>query len=38
MTNTIYENKHLVIISSDVKAGGISKMIGIHALALVRGI
>ena len=30
------KNKHLVIISSDIKAGGISKMIGVHALALVR--
>ena len=30
------KNKHLAIISSDIKAGGISKMIGIHALALVR--
>ena len=30
------KNKHLVVISFDTKAGGISNMIGIHALALVR--
>ena len=30
------KNKHLVIISSDINAGGISNMLGIHALALVR--
>ena len=30
------KNKHLVIISSDIKAGDISNMIGVHALALVR--
>ena len=30
------KNKHLVIISSDIKAGGISNMIGVHAFALVR--
>jgi len=30
------KNKHLVLISFDTKAGGISNMIGIHSLALVR--
>ena len=30
------KNKHLVLISFDTKAGGISNMIGIHALALAR--
>jgi len=30
------KNKHLVIISSDKEAGGISNMIGIHTLALAR--
>ena len=30
------KNKNLVLISFDTKAGGISNMIGIHSLALVR--